>query len=234
MKKRRKSSPRKGRGPVRYGLELAVLCVLLMTAAYVGNVNRPTASSPVPQRQSTPAKEKTTAPAAPKKTPSAAKEGAAQTTSAASVVADAREYRLVHASDGDSFRLRDDKNRELHVRLYGVDAPENGQRFGKESRAHLLELMQGKTVRLKTLYKDNYKRSVAIVYLCRNGVLDERSINQRQIQAGMAWVYDYFCTSDICNTWKLEEAMAQAQKIGLWKDSNPTPPWQWRRSHKRR
>lgn len=44
MKKRRKSSPKKRRAPGRYGMELAVLCVLLMVAAYVGSQSRPAQS----------------------------------------------------------------------------------------------------------------------------------------------------------------------------------------------
>ena len=239
MKKRRKASPRKSRGPVRYGLEAAVLCVLLMTAAYVGSVNRPAPSVSTPQKQTETVKEKAPAPSAQKKTTSATGQGS---TAGKSSTADkeraaavsAQNYRLVRVSDGDSFELRDEKNKSVKVRLYGVDAPESKQRFGKESREHLRELLEGKTLRLKTLYKDNYKRSVAIVYLCSNNVIDERSVNQRQVQAGMAWVYDYFCTSDICKTWKVEEAMARKQNLGLWKDKKPTPPWQWRRSQSRR
>lgn len=238
MKKRRKTSTRRSRSPVRYGLELAILCVLLMAAAYVGNVNRP--SSPTTTQKQTSAEkanapaQKQTASSAEKKTATKKSDARTETKAEASSVADARQYRLVRAADGDSFTLKDDRNQNVNVRLYGVDAPESSQRFGKQSREHLLQMLKGRTLRLKTLYRDNYKRAVAIVYLTENGAIDERSVNQRQVQAGMAWVYDYFCTSDICNTWKLEEAMAQKQKIGLWKDSNPTPPWQWRRANPRR
>lgn len=239
MKKRRKSSPRKSRGPVRYGLELAILCVLLMAAAYVGNVNRPATSPTAAQKQTSAEKtnasaQKQTTSFAEKKTATQKSDARTETKEEASSVADARQYRLVRAADGDSFTLKDDRNQNVDVRLYGVDAPESSQRFGKQSREHLLQMLKGRTLRLKTLYRDNYKRAVAIVYLTENGHIDARSVNQRQVQAGMAWVYDYFCTSDICNTWKLEEAMARKQKIGLWKDSNPTPPWQWRHANPRR
>ena len=143
------------------------------------------------------------------------------------------EYRLSYASDGDSFELVDAKDRKLRVRLYGVDAPEGRQSYGSKSRSHLMKLMQGQKLLVRTMYKDDYKRSVAIVYISRSGKADELSINQRQVQAGMAWVYDFYCTSSICNTWKLEEAMAQKQKLGLWSDANPVPPWQWRRANPR-
>ena len=124
-------------------------------------------------------------------------------------VADEREYRLVRASDGDSFVLKDGNGRTIRVRLYGIDAPESRQPYGKQSKAHLLSLIQNRPLRLKTMYLDNYKRTVSLVYLADKNGIDELSVNQRQVQAGMAWVYDYFCTSDICKTWKLEEAMAR-------------------------
>ena len=61
MKKRRKTSTRRSRSPVRYGLELAILCVLLMAAAYVGNVNRPAPSPSITTAQKQTSAEKTTA-----------------------------------------------------------------------------------------------------------------------------------------------------------------------------
>jgi len=278
MKKRRKSSPKKRRAPGRYGMELAVLCVLLMVAAYVGSQSRPAqspSSRPVQavkagteqrrpavsdqekasntRQQSAERQEKIMPQRPPSEKKDTGKKLAAQqngqekntglpeekksaraaAAGKSAPAADQKEYRLLYVADGDSFELKDGSNRKLRVRLYGVDAPEGRQRFGRESRAHLIKLMQGHKLRLKTMYLDNYQRSVAIVYIVRDGKTDELSINQRQIQEGMAWVYDYFCTSAICNTWKLEEAMAQKQKLGLWKDGTPVPPWQWRRANPR-
>lgn len=233
MKKRKSFFPRRRKSSGRYGLEAAILCVLLMLAAYVGtddraeNAPQRTTQSFPSGRQNSELEHRITDAAR-----KAIKSIRAEAAGKSAPVSDEREYRLVRAADGDSFDLRDDNNRQVRVRLYGIDAPESRQRFGKESREHLLELIQGRPLRLKTLYLDDYKRSVALVYLCDGNEIDELSINQRQVQAGMAWVYDHFCTSDICNTWKLEEAMARKQKLGLWKDKRPTPPWQWRRNHK--
>ena len=234
MKKRKSFFSRKKRSSGRYGLEAAILCALLMAAAYVGGVDisgdapKPTSKrelsvqkreAPVKQTFSDRAKDKSSRAAAAGKS---------------SPVADEREYRLVRASDGDSFILEDGARRSIRVRLYGVDAPESKQRFGQQSREHLIALIKTRPLRLKTMYLDNYNRAVSLVFLTNgDGSVDELSVNQRQVQTGMAWVYDYFCTSDICKTWKIEEAMARKQKLGLWRDSNPTPPWQWRRSQKR-
>lgn len=221
--KKKKISSRKKGGSSRYAIELLILCLLLVFAGYLGNWG---------QDKNPPQKQTVTSKVEKKARQEQKKETSRQNAKPAPAL-DANEYRLSHASDGDSFELVDARNRKLRVRLYGIDAPESKQAYGGRSRSHLMKLMRGQKLLVRTMYKDNYQRSVAIVYLSRNGKADELSINQQQVQAGMAWVYDYFCTSDICNTWKLEEAMAQKQRLGLWQDSNPMPPWQWRKGNPR-
>lgn len=260
MKKSRKrsSSRKSSKTARRWGIEIVVLCLLLLVAAYVGHDSGDKPARPVQtaekaekrkpavqaaKKQETPKpavkkeqpEKKQTAkpePARKAETKAPAKQEMPSRTSA-SPAPTAQEYQLVHASDGDSFELQDSRKRKIRVRLYGIDAPESSQAWGRESRAHLLKILKGRKVIIKTMYQDDYKRSVAMVYLSNSGRPDELSINQRQVQAGMAWVYDYYCKNAVCNTWKLEEAMARKQKLGLWKDRNPTPPWQWRRSNSR-
>ena len=214
--KKKKSSKKKGRSTTRFCLEILALCALLVVAAYVGNWGK---SSPQPSRPAVAKVEK--------------KQEAKAPAAKASAELDKTEYRLASLADGDSFELEDAKKRKVKVRLYGIDAPEGKQAFGNVSRNNLRKLLEGKKLLLRTMYKDDYKRSVAIVYYSQNGKPDELSINQLQVQAGMAWVYDSFCTSSVCNTWKLEEAMAQKARLGLWRDDSPTPPWKWRKANPR-
>ena len=229
--KKKKSSRRKGRSATRFGLEILAICILLVIAAYVGNWGKSASQSSRPVAAAKAEKKQDVRNSDTKR--SAEKSVQADAAGKSAPALDKNEYRLAQISDGDSFVLEDAQKRQVKVRLYGVDAPEGGQSFGGISRSHLKKLLKGQKLLLRVMYKDNYQRSVAIVYLSQNGKPDELSINQRQVQAGMAWVYDYFCTSAICNTWKLEEAMAQKQKLGLWRDANPMPPWQWRRANPR-
>lgn len=232
--KKRSFFPRRRKSSGRYGLEAAILCVLLMVAVYVGSGESPEEALLHAAREITAVqKDRSLEDHVTDAAKTALKSLRAASAEKASSVSDDGEYRLVHAADGDSFELRDGQGQKKRVRLYGIDAPESAQRFGRQSREHLTKLIENRPLRLKAMYLDNYKRTVAIVYLVDESGMDEVSVNQRQIQAGMAWVYDYFCTSDICRTWKVEEAMARKEKLGLWKDDDPTPPWQWRRSHKR-
>mgnify|MGYP002625834308 CR=1 FL=1 len=148
--------------------------------------------------------------------------------SSAAATASREEYSVAKVSDGDTLVLKDDRGNMLTVRLYGIDAPEGRQSMGSESRANMQRIAKGKRVRIKRLYVDNYQRTVAIVFLSNGKQVDDLSLNERQVQDGMAWVYDFFCKSQECNTWKFEEAMAKTRKIGIWKNPAPTPPWQWR------
>jgi len=160
--------------------------------------------------------------------PRVRKERKAPEVSSSAVSLSSEEYLVLRVFDGDTVELKDGQNRQKRIRLYGIDAPEGKQAYGQESRSHATQLLKGKKVRLKKMYDDDYGRTVAIVYLSSGGKEDALSINERQIQSGMAWVYDFFCKSEECNTWKVEEAMARNKKIGLWSNPGAMPPWQWR------
>ncbi|EPM8642384.1 thermonuclease family protein [Escherichia coli] len=45
------------------------------------------------------------------------------------------------------------------------------------------------------------------------------------VQSGAAWVYERYNTDKSLPALQRE---AQEQKRGLWADSNPVPPWEWR------
>jgi endonuclease YncB( thermonuclease family) len=41
-------------------------------------------------------------------------------------------------------------------------------------------------------------------------------------------------TLDIETSYQAAQAAAQSDKLGLWQDPDPVPPWQWRKSKKER
>ncbi|BDO63449.1 hypothetical protein TUM1887_47940 (plasmid) [Escherichia coli] len=45
------------------------------------------------------------------------------------------------------------------------------------------------------------------------------------IQSGAAWVYGRYNVDESLPALQRE---AQEQKRGLWADTNPVPPWEWR------
>lgn len=132
------------------------------------------------------------------------------------------EARCVGVADGDTITVRAEGQSKERVRLYGIDAPENGQDFGGRAKEYLSGLVYGETVDIEKMDTDRYGRTVAVV---RVGVV---SANEEMLKAGMAWVFISRCRNKICAGWKDLEAQARTQRIGLWSQPEPRAPWEWR------
>lgn len=143
-------------------------------------------------------------------------------------------------SDGDTINVQDNQGTKVKVRLYGIDAPETeksnkktghiskpGQPYGDESWKALEGKVYRKRVRLEVMDIDHYRRLVSQVWL------DRRNINKEMVAEGWAWAYrDYLDTPYASEFIGLEDK-ARVKKFGLWQQSNPEPPWEFRRSLKK-
>lgn len=111
---------------------------------------------------------------------------------------------VVVVADGDTFQL---KSKE-RVRLMGVDGPELERCAGPEAKKRLSELILNKTVELKESVKENYGRTMALVYA------DGKLVNKIMMEEGWGKP-DYKKNSqrDILTTAYKE---AQNKKVGLW------------------
>ncbi|AMC35501.1 thermonuclease family protein [Janthinobacterium sp. B9-8] len=137
---------------------------------------------------------------------------------------------VIKVMDGDSLVIRDDKNQEHQLRLAFIDAPEYSQPFGSEARRHLDRWVYQKRVQVQVIDSDRYQRRVVVLHL------KNTDINSEQIKAGFAWHYQHFAkgkqsTVDFEHYQSLEQQARQA-KIGLWQESGPVPPWDYRKAHK--
>jgi endonuclease YncB( thermonuclease family) len=70
----------------------------------------------------------------------------------------AADLRVVRVSDGDTFTRLDAENRQIKVRLHGIDAPEAKQAFGTVARKALADLIAEKTVSVEEVDRDRYGR----------------------------------------------------------------------------
>lgn len=132
------------------------------------------------------------------------------------------EGRVVSVHDGDTVRVLVGKE-QIKVRLFGIDAPESHQSFGKVSEKELKGLIWKKDVKVEFKEKDQYGRTVGVIHL------GDQNINLEMVKRGMAWVYRSFNKDP--NYIEAEE-IAKKSKLGLWKDNDPTPPWKFRKSEK--
>ena len=137
--------------------------------------------------------------------------------------------KVVNVADGDTITVLDAQNTKHKIRLQGLDAPERAQPFGQKSKQSLHQLVHSKQVTIDFDKKDKYGRTVGKVLL--NGT----DICLEQIKAGMAWHYKQYQSEQSKEDRKIyadAEAAAQSQGVGLWKDKNPTPPWEYRKQQR--
>jgi len=144
---------------------------------------------------------------------------------ASSSVADTVIGRVVAVADGDTVTVLDASNAQWKIRLMGIDAPEKKMAFGQKSKEHLSDLVFNKQVKVEYNKKDKYGRTVGKI------LVDGVDANLEQVKAGLAWHYKQYQREQSLEdraTYVLAEELARNQHLGLWVDTNPTPPWIWR------
>ena len=128
---------------------------------------------------------------------------------------------MIKVYDGDTITLLHN-NENLKIRLYGIDAPESNQSYGKESQENLLNLCPlDSQATLKIKDKDKYGRIVGIVQC--EGI----DVNAKLVENGFAWAY-----REYSNAYTHLEIKARAEKRGLWKQNNPVKPSEFRKNQK--
>jgi len=133
--------------------------------------------------------------------------------------------RVVGISDGDTITVLDRDKRQHKIRLAGIDAPEKGQAFGDRSRESLSHLVFDKAIDAHCHKKDRYGREVCKVM--RGGT----DANLEQLRAGMAWWYREYAKEQSAEdraSYAAAEDDARSARRGLWKDTKPVAPWEWR------
>ncbi len=83
---------------------------------------------------------------------------------------------------------------------------------------------------MKWVKRDRYGRIVGFV------IVDGQDVNLAQVKAGMAWFYRYYqkeLSPEDRRRYAKAEDQARTDRLGLWQDKNPMPPWEWRRQRLR-
>jgi len=127
--------------------------------------------------------------------------------------------RVVAVADGDTITVLDASNRQIKIRLHQIDAPEKKQDFGQASKQSLSTLVFGKQVKIEVADTDKYGRTVGKIWI---GGMDA---NLEQVKRGMAWVYEKYANDP---AYFAAERTAKMNRVGLWDQPNPTPPWVFR------
>ena len=140
---------------------------------------------------------------------------------------------VVKVSDGDTIQVVDEYGTMAKVRLYGIDAPEAvkgskkvGQPYGEEAYQALRSKVKGQKVSVDVIDIDKYKRVVSIVRM------GQRNINKEMVQEGWAWAYRKYLDRAYASEYITLEDEARKGGRGLWQQSNPQPPWEFRKAQR--
>ncbi len=129
--------------------------------------------------------------------------------------------KVIKITDGDTINLLLGNYQQRKIRLYGIDAPEKSQPFGKKSKQMLAQMVARKKVTAECIGNDRYGRDICVIWT------DNKDINGLMVLHGGAWVYRKYYKG---NTYYQYEREAKRKHIGLWSTSEARaiPPWQWR------
>jgi micrococcal nuclease len=108
------------------------------------------------------------------------------------------------------------------VRLSDVDAPELGQVFGKQAQQFTEQSVLGRQVWVTVSLVDAQSRRIGEVI-----TEDGRVLNEELVHAGLAWHYRVHPVKN--ERLQQLERFAFTQKLGLWVEKEPLPPWEFRR-----
>lgn len=142
---------------------------------------------------------------------------------------------VVSVTDGDTITILDAERQQYKIRLTGIDAPERTQAFGDRSKTNLSVLLFNKNVRVEWHKRDRYQRIIGKVMVappdCPNCGLT-LDVGLAQITTGMAWWYRAYANEQSVEDrgrYEHAEFEAKIRRVGLWADTNPIPPWAFRR-----
>jgi endonuclease YncB( thermonuclease family) len=147
--------------------------------------------------------------------------------------------RVVGVTDGDTLTVLDAAKAQHKVRLAGIDAPEKGQPSGERSKENLSRLVFGRDVRVDWHKKDRYGRLIGTAWVApadlpcvgKPDCPKTMDAGLAQLTAGLAWHYKKYAHEkepQQRGQYAFAEEEARAKRVGLWKDANPVPPWEWR------
>ncbi len=138
--------------------------------------------------------------------------------------------RVVRVIDGDTYVLLSGAT-TYHLRLLGVDAPEQGQPFGAQATDSVARLLApGRVVLATRAGRDRYGRTLGAVLLpTATGAAAGRAVPLDSLLAVRGWAWAFDPNRTVAGRAQQQLAAQQAGR-GLWKCgvSAAVPPKLWR------
>lgn len=124
-------------------------------------------------------------------------------------------HQVLHVVDGDTI----DIERDVRIRLLGIDAPGRGECFYNESKAYLEELIEGETIRIEKDISgsDRYDRLLRYVYLVAdNPKDDDMFVQDALVRAGYANILPVAPDNRYRDLLSSAREEARKEERGMW------------------
>ncbi|KAG0380791.1 putative endonuclease lcl3 [Mortierella sp. AD032] len=134
------------------------------------------------------------------------------------------------------------KDKTLHIRIAGVDAPEGAhfgmpaQPFSTESLAWLRKELLGKTVTVQPFAKDRYERVVSMAwYPSFLPFLPKKNVSKEMLKIGYGQIYRQAGSQygGLLKEFERLEKKAKAKKIGIWSQKDMVSAADHKKQHLR-
>lgn len=122
--------------------------------------------------------------------------------------------------DGDTIHLLRETGQIVRIGLYGIDAPERGQPYGSEAVRAVRRAVLGVQIRAVAEGRDDAGRPLFVLEV------GDRVLNHQLVRDGLAWWDRTRAPHD--DRFRRLEKRARDDERGLWAQSDPVPPWDWR------
>jgi len=131
--------------------------------------------------------------------------------------------------DGDTIEMHADNGAYMTIRLHGIDSPDKCQNQFEEAKQYATQMLLSKKVKFYQTGTDQYGRFVGEIYIDANNTIDEFGVwfNAAIVGSGYAWHWPRYSNSQQLASLQL---VAKRFKLGVWQESDPVPPWEFRKS----
>lgn len=122
------------------------------------------------------------------------------------------ETQIIRVIDGDTIETIDGDK----IRLIGINTPEKGQKYYKEAKEKIQDLVLNKTVSLESDIEDRDRYGRLLRYVYVDGIF----VNELMVKSGLAYYYEYGKTKKYKKELINVEEQAKKNELYLWKGFN--------------
>ncbi|MDH5598101.1 MAG: thermonuclease family protein [Cyclobacteriaceae bacterium] len=137
-----------------------------------------------------------------------------------SIYGEEEPVKVIEVIDGNTLKVKTEAKDIFVIVLRGVDAPEVGQNYGDISKEAVEKRVLGKKVHLLSFGKDRFGNTLGEVRL-----KDGTWLHEELLKKGYVWK----SISNNNSNHIQYELESRKNKMGLWSEENPTPPWIFKR-----